>query len=245
MFPEGFKKIGKSAFHECTRMEGNVSFPSTLREIDNAAFFMTNISSITIPEGLERLGQQGFYRCKLKTVKLPDSCKEIGEDAFRWNLELESATLPEGLLRIPAGIFYVCLKLQEVNLPSTVNLIGEEAFGCCESIKSLTLPHGVEYIEAEAFNGMTALEQISFPASLKSLGPKSCNWPNIKKIYCAATEPPACQPSAEGYPHSEQGHRLTPRYMCPSALSINTATPRDGVISPISSRPTSSPDRPR
>lgn len=51
----------------------------------------------------------------------------------------------------------------------------------------------------EALAGLDSLECIVFPASMTSLGTESCaQWRDIKEIYCAAMEPPVCDPTDGG-----------------------------------------------
>ena len=66
-------------------------------------------------------------------------------------------------------------------------------------MKNVDLPLGMQSLGEEAFSELEALEQIVFPASMKSLGKNSCSyWKNIKRIYCAAMEPPVCDPTDGG-----------------------------------------------
>lgn len=112
------------------------------------------------------------------------------------NYPLVKIHLPEGLEKIPNCFANICLDLQEVNIPSTVKCIGHTAFEQCKSLKKIDLPNGLETIEREAFYHCDSLEQIIFPATLKLLGQESCSYiPELKRIYCMASEPPVCEES--------------------------------------------------
>ena len=107
--------------------------------------------------------------------------------------------LPEGMTEIPDHFAVDCFRLREVNFPHTLKHIGEKAFSLCISLKNVDLPLGMQSLGEEAFSELEALEQIVFPASMKSLGKNSCSyWKNIKRIYCAAIEPPVCDPTDGG-----------------------------------------------
>lgn len=200
IFPEGFEKVGDYAFYQCYALASAITFPSTLRYIHEFAFYHTKITSVTVPEGLTHIGTYAFTSCHLKSITLPNTCHSIGNNVFHSNWELESATFPEGITSIPDYTFCNCFTLKEFTIPSTVESIGDRAFWYCQTIKSLTIPEGVESIGYGAFDDMENMEEIAFPSTLKSLGVESCcDWKGVKKIYCAATEPPVCVPNSKGY----------------------------------------------
>ena len=92
-----------------------------------------------------------------------------------------------------------CVRLREVNFPHTIKHIGDHAFYLCISLKRLEFPLGMQSLGEEALAGLDSLECIVFPASMTSLGSKSCAyWRDIKEIYCAAMEPPVCDPTDGG-----------------------------------------------
>lgn len=63
IFPEGFERFGQLVFSDCSSLTGKVVLPSTIKEIDDGAFFRSKITSINLPEGLERIGLAAFYAC--------------------------------------------------------------------------------------------------------------------------------------------------------------------------------------
>ena len=115
------------------------------------------------------------------------------------NAYLEKIRLPEGMTEIPTGFVSSDSALVEINIPHTVKHIGQRAIAQCYTLKRLELPLGVESLGTEALAHLWDLECIVFPASMKSLGELSCQYrENIKEIYCAATEPPVCDPKNGG-----------------------------------------------
>lgn len=182
VFAEGLEKIGENAFFNCNCLSGaEVLLPSTIKEIGNSAFYNTGISSINLPEGLESLGMSTFYRCKLREITIPTSCViNEGYAMFMLNTELESIQLPEGLSQIHENFLAYCSNLKRVNIPSTVKKIDEYAL-----------------------IGTSSLEELSFPSSLEVIGEYSCNnMTNLKRIYCAAIEPPVCQRTGSAFGNS-------------------------------------------
>ena len=104
--PEGLEVIGESAFEWCNNLV-HVDFPSTLKTVENRAFYA------------------GYMGCGLD---LP-AAETIGDEAFAQCIRItDPVYLPEGLKTIGSSAFYCCSWLGEVYLPSTVETIGERAF---------------------------------------------------------------------------------------------------------------------
>lgn len=67
----------------------SVFIPSTVKEIEFAAFYTCVIDNLVISEGVESIGLLSFYECRnLETLVLPLSLKTIGGRAFGWNNKL-------------------------------------------------------------------------------------------------------------------------------------------------------------
>ena len=202
VLPEGFEKIGANAFCHCGKLS-EVILPSTIKQIGDEAFSTTKISSVNLPEGLESIGWRAFWDTSLKEVSIPNSCLNFGTDYvgenFAMNRYLEKIHLPEGMTEIPYGFVCNDIMLREINIPHTVKHIGKRALAQCTSLKRLEFPLGMQSLGEGALGYLESLECIVFPASMKSLGTKSCvHWRDIKEIYCAATEPPVCDPTDGG-----------------------------------------------
>lgn len=230
IFPEGFERFGQLVFSDCSSLTGKVVLPSTIKEIDDGAFFRSKITSINLPEGLERIGLAAFYACRLEEIWIPNSCQDLSSPTlFQQNYFLKRIHLPEGLDRIPNGFADACFKLQEVNIPSSVKSIGIEAFQQCYSLKKIELPNGLETIEKDAFWHCDSLEQIVFPATLKMLGQESCSYiSELKRIYCMASEPPVCEestlnPGNTPFGDYEPVHNLSTPNDIPVYVPVGTA----------------------
>lgn len=198
-FPEGFNYLGEFAFVRCSSLVGNVSTPSTLKEIRAGAFFSTKIISIEIAEGLEKIGEAAFYACRLESVVLPESCSQLtGTGNFELNYELKTACLGNNIEIIPPSLFENCYKLETVNIPANAKQIGHGAFKGCQKIQELELPEGLESVDYAAFEGLSSLRWMSFPSTLRELGAESCkDWKSINWISCRASVPPICIESGQ------------------------------------------------
>ena len=160
--PEGVQVIYNNSFYECSGLNQEINFPSTLTAIGDYAFY--NCSGLTgnIIEKLEnsritKVGSYAFYGCKGLTgeLKLFDNismgamtlagCEKITGDI--------NILLAEGLTEIPDGAFSGMSGLTGTpNIPATVKKIGNDAFNNCRGLTgTLTIPNECEEIGSQAF----------------------------------------------------------------------------------------------
>ncbi len=105
--------------------------------------------------------------------------------AFSQNRDIESVTLPEGLLSIGADAFWNCSEMAVCNIPTTLTSIGAYAFGGCTSLLTVTIPDGVTKIENGTFSNCQKLTTVVFGTGLKSIGDyafSSCNTLAIQSL---------------------------------------------------------------
>ena len=147
---DGCTYIGKHAFN-CTKIEGEISFPSTLEEIGEYAFYSANIVSLNISncDRLEYIGSNAFACCPIYEYNfvLPKNLKEIGMSAFVYS-EFEKVTLNEKLETIGEGAF-CSLGSSPVVIPNSVKKIGYCAF--LGDFNEIRLGSGIEEISSYAF----------------------------------------------------------------------------------------------
>ncbi len=79
--PEGVECVRTKAFYKCSDVR-SLTLPSTLKTIEEKAFFRCSITEIILPEALESIGKDAFAYTALKKIDIPASVKEIGEYAF-------------------------------------------------------------------------------------------------------------------------------------------------------------------
>ncbi len=225
---EGLESVGESAFQACSSLRKAV-LPSTLTEVGSAMFYgCIKMEACVIPEGVASIGSSAFSSCQaLRSVELPSTLENIGNYAFN-SAGLTELSLNEGLYMIGDGAFAFC-RFPEVTLPSTLMSIGSESFSWnsvlkefrfgtglrtmaayalakCDNLKTVECNEGLQSIGACAFQACEALETISLPSTLESVGAYLLiNTPALRKLTCAAAEPPATDGSFynedyDGYP---------------------------------------------
>lgn len=84
VIPEGTKEIGKYAFDGIASLS-SVSFPNSLKKVDDCAFTFCKIENLKLNQGLEFIGNSAFALregLKEKVLDIPASVKYIGPCAF-------------------------------------------------------------------------------------------------------------------------------------------------------------------
>lgn len=84
VIPEGTTEIGKHAFYGIAGLS-SVSFPKSLRKVDDCAFTFCKIENLKLNQGLEFIGNSAFAlsdELKEKVLDIPASVKYIGPCAF-------------------------------------------------------------------------------------------------------------------------------------------------------------------
>jgi hypothetical protein len=97
-----------------------------------------------------------------KAIEIPASVRFICGAFEEWE-DLETITIPEGVIGIHEGAFANCKQLRSVTLPESLKAIGDESFKGCSSLTSITIPQGVVRIGDEAFKGCSSLSSIVIP----------------------------------------------------------------------------------
>ena len=125
--PEGVTYIGEYAF--ARSYWNHVSLPTTLKTIDNYAFYDTSyLTSIHLPEGLTTLGHYAFQKCEhLSYVNIPASIRSIYHSTFS-GTNLYEITLPEGIMGINSFGLNVYGMSRWV-LPRSIQFIADNATG--------------------------------------------------------------------------------------------------------------------
>ncbi len=95
--------------------------------------------------------------------------KLINTNAFKNNLEITGAKIPDTVIAISTGAFEGCTNLKSMKLPSSLTKLYGFAFSLCESLESVTFGDNVTTIEPYAFQLCTGLKEISIPGSVKTI----------------------------------------------------------------------------
>ena len=79
--PDGTTIIGYDIFDGAPIKE--VSFPTSLQEIEEDAFILSSLEKVSLPEGVTTIGSTAFAWCpNLREIELPSTLMEIGNQAF-------------------------------------------------------------------------------------------------------------------------------------------------------------------
>ena len=90
-----------------------------------------------VPEGTESVARDAFFMSNLSGITLPSTIKSLDFDAFGYSANLEKIVMPEGLESISDYAFDHCTGLEYVAIPSTVTTIGHHVFQSCKDIESV------------------------------------------------------------------------------------------------------------
>ena len=91
--PEGVETIRSKAFYKCYELT-EITLPSTLKSIEEKAFF----------------------RCSLKAVTLPENLTFIGKDAFAYCYDIQELTIPATVTQIDEYAFYNCTAVKNLTM---------------------------------------------------------------------------------------------------------------------------------
>lgn len=86
---------------------------------------------------------------------------EIGMNAFFFNNNIKTLTIPENVKRIDWYAFNTCENLTEVTLPESLEYIDDWAFERCSSLKTVTIPKNISHVGSGAFAQNTSMTSIN------------------------------------------------------------------------------------
>lgn len=91
--PEGVETIRSKAFYKCYELT-EITLPSTLRSIEEMAFFRCSLNELTLPEGLTFIGKDAFSYCTaIEELTIPATVTQIDEYAFYNCTALKNLTM--------------------------------------------------------------------------------------------------------------------------------------------------------
>ncbi|MEX1819626.1 leucine-rich repeat domain-containing protein [Metamycoplasma hominis] len=135
-----------------------VTIPSSIKEIDESAFFgCRNLKEVILNEGLEKIRAGAFINTNIESITIPGSVKEIDDWAFNFskishisinsnnkNLEIKGNFLiDKNNKKILA---YLDKKTTKVTIPDSIKEIGKGAFSGCRNLKEVILNESLEKI---------------------------------------------------------------------------------------------------
>lgn len=187
-----YNLVSKAKQAEVTKLEGTeysgvVTIPATVTYNnveycitsikENAFYWCSELTSITIPEGITSIGSDAFFGCSglvaVHISNIESWCNITFGDfnsnpiAEAHNLYLNGElvtelTIPQGITSIKKNAFSGCNCLAFVSLPESVDLIEEAAFSDCKNLTTINFPKGRLSIKGGAFSGCRSLTSITF-----------------------------------------------------------------------------------
>ena len=210
-FDRDVEIIGRDAFNRSEFDDNSIvsmSLPKSVKEIEERAFYMCDISSINIPESVEKIGSGAFSGSYIRSIILPEGLS-LSSNAFVDCRLLVSINIPNSVLSISFsgcvslenvilhdGVQYIdffnCTSLSSIVIPESVTFISDAAFCNCISLSSVTIPESVVAININAFSGCSNLASITIPSSVNKIeydAFEKCY--NLTSVICLCSTPPS------------------------------------------------------
>ena len=167
--PTNINEINDEAFYFSELKE--IIIPGNVKKIGARAFsFSVHLKKAIIENGVEEIGESAFENCdSLEEVVIPESVRVIKANAFFSCEKLKKINLPKGLEKLCDGLFFGCEGLEKIIIPSAVKEIEENVFFDCESLKTVSLPCGITKIPAGLFVNCKKLENAAIPETVKEI----------------------------------------------------------------------------
>ena len=146
------------------------AIPEGTEVIAEAAFMLpagnnatSKLTRVTFPASLKKIEDGAFRQSSLVSVELPNV--EYGSYVFDCSKSLTTVTTADGLTRIPDKAFWGCENLTDVKLGESVKTIGVSAFERC-GFESIDLTN-VTYIGDYAFY-FSKLQTVNVPKTTRT-----------------------------------------------------------------------------
>lgn len=178
--PRRTTSIGMEAFENCSSLSNLKILGSTTTVGDDAFRGCTSLvtagpigSNSNYEFGwTDTIPTSAFYHCEnLNSITIPEGIIEIGGSAFSGCKSLEKITLPDSITSIGSS-FSGCSNLVSVNLSKNLQSISPYAFSGCSSLSNIEIPAKVKSIGSFAFSGCSSLLNITIPNGPTNIGEK-------------------------------------------------------------------------
>ena len=166
-FPKTITQIGEMAFYQTTIKSGNLDLPDSVQSINDSAFNgLSGVDSFTIPNSVTSIGNSTFNNSDIASMNIGSGIPEIKTYAFANMKNLTAISIPSNVKTIDDHAFYGDTALQSVTLHQGLIEIQEYAFYQVP-ITSLYVPNSVTKLGFEiAYRSDNTPINISVPASI-------------------------------------------------------------------------------
>ena len=199
VIPEGVECICERAFKSITGLK-SIKLPSSLKTIENQAFYNVGLTSIVIPKSVTTIGTGAFGCCENMTSVSVEDGNTVYESPTGSNAVIETATstlvvgcqttiIPKNV-RIIGSYTISGPAITELTIPEGVEQIEECAFYKC-SFETILLPHSVKKLDYGVFQGCAKLKTVYIGNGLQDIGSVIFSYCNqLADFYLAATKVP-------------------------------------------------------
>ncbi len=104
-----------------------------------------------------------------KTISLPEGLTKLPNGIFSGWWNLTACDIPEGVSELPNNAFKECYALKEITLPNSIERVGQYAFQKCTTMVKCDLGKGVKYIGTMAFEDCYALSSVRWSDCLETI----------------------------------------------------------------------------
>lgn len=153
-----------------------IQLPSTLKTIEESAFYNSNIKNIILPNGLESIGDEAFGDCReLENVTIHETIKSIGKHAFVGSKWLDNRKNEEDReyrhFQVIGDLLWSytnSFRTPDIEIPEGIKRIGDFAF-YSSYINTIKIPEGVTSIGKSAFEESIRLIEVTIPKSITEI----------------------------------------------------------------------------
>ncbi len=164
-----------------TSNDGNIVVPYSgerLNGLTTKDIFGADIISHTYKNGVGKIvfdgivshvGNYAFHECKnLESFTVPGGVIELGYGAF-YNSGLKEIEIPKHVTTLGTGVFNNCDNLESIVIPTSIRTLPKHLCKDCDNLKSITLHDGITSIGISAFNNCPNLTECIMPKSLTTI----------------------------------------------------------------------------
>ncbi len=176
VLPEGLEELGEKSLFYCEI--GDVTLPSTLKKIGNAAFGIAENISLNNNKYFETEDDILYSKSdnRLITVMRKEKYIDYSND-LTYDIEIK-----EGTQSIDSYAFYNIGKIESVKFPESLKTISHHAF-FDSVVFSVIFSDNIEYIGERAFEDSCLKGSLQLPESLKEIGDYAFLGCNIDEVY--------------------------------------------------------------